>query len=137
MAGGAISLGIAFAEGQPDDFHRAPVAALALGSFAFGLVVLLAGFRFSANTVFGLTVFGTLLIGTGTYWLGVSLGPFGAMLFIWSGTYGYYFFTRARAAFLTALIGITYAAVLALQPSTGLQCAYRPDGDERLTLRRD
>jgi diguanylate cyclase (GGDEF)-like protein/PAS domain S-box-containing protein len=64
------------------------------------------------------TAFGTLIVSAGTYF--ASSGPNDAEVFyVWVAVYAAYFFTRRQAFLQVAIIGICYAAVLALGKDSG------------------
>ena len=99
-----------------------PLGYWAPGVAAAGTVGLLAaaGMLLMARHItplmhFFIVLAGIQVITIAAYFAGPQGSPFTAMLYVWAGTYAFYFFRRSLAIIVVVAIGLNYAALIAVQ----------------------
>lgn len=114
IAGGLLGF---FALAVVDDgsFRAGPIGIVAALSLLVGVSHVARSRHLRSGEFFFWHLFGPLLIAAAVYFAGAVLSAYAAMLWVWAGTLAFFVFDVRRALFVVALIGLSYAAVLAVQ----------------------
>ena len=100
---------------HPVGFQPAGVAAVGMVALLVAAAMFLAGRRITPLMHFVIVLSSVQVITVAAYFAGPQVSPFAVMLYVWAGTYAFYFFRRALAIVIVATIAAADAALIALQ----------------------
>jgi PAS domain S-box-containing protein len=113
-AGGALTL-VTLALPGPPERNELAIAAVAGCAYAVSVGVFFAFDRLRMLAFELLAALGTIMITASLYFSGESVGSY-RLFYFWVGLSAFYFFSRRRALFQLAFMGLAYGALLAVVP---------------------